>query len=178
MIRRGVLGQRAFHAGRAMPDRGKHAFDQFRRALMIPVIGRKIEKGQHLFAIPDQAFDGHRVFRRVFFGKCRHRSLRSCAARRLCFGMQLGLTLGSVGGCLAVMTRAWSGSCFLRPYIWRFTSLSLVICPSIWPLDHGEVIAAMTAALSLTTPLAKEAIKPDLARSSQRRGSAREFFCG
>jgi hypothetical protein len=36
-----------------------------------------------------------------------------------------------------------------RPYIWRFTSLSLVIWPSVWPFDQGSVMAAQTAALSL-----------------------------
>jgi hypothetical protein len=40
------------------------------------------------------------------------------------------------------MTRACSKSSFPRPYIWRFTSLSLVICPSLWPFDHDEEIAA------------------------------------
>jgi hypothetical protein len=36
-------------------------------------------------------------------------------------------------------------------------------------LDHGEVIAALTAARSLTTPLAKDAIKPDRARDGLHR---------
>jgi len=27
-----------------------------------------------------------------------------------------------------------------RPYIWRLTSLSFVIWPSVWPLDHGDAI--------------------------------------
>ncbi|WP_245266887.1 hypothetical protein, partial [Mesorhizobium sp. LNHC252B00] len=43
-----------------------------------------------------------------------------------------------------------------RPYICRFTSLSLVICPSVCPLDHGSVIAARTAAWSRMMPLAKD----------------------
>ena len=30
-------------------------------------------------------------------------------------------------------------------YICRRTILSLVIWPSVWPLDHGSVIAAVTA---------------------------------
>lgn len=51
-----------------------------------------------------------------------------------------------------------------------------MICPSVWPLDQGEVIAALTAALSLTKPLAKEVTKPDLARSNQGSGSARDLL--
>ena len=39
-------------------------------------------------------------------------------------------------------------------------------------LDQGRAIAALTAALSLTTPLAKEAIRLDLARSSHGSRSA------
>src|SRR5258708_15257340 len=65
------------------------------------------------------------------------------------------------------MTRAWSRSSFPRPYIWRFTSLSLVIWPSVWPFDHGDVIAALTAALSLTMPFANDATRFDRARTSQ-----------
>jgi hypothetical protein len=34
--------------------------------------------------------------------------------------------------------RAWSRSIFPRPYIWRFTSLSLVIWSSVWPLDQAR----------------------------------------
>ena len=56
-------------------------------------------------------------------------------------------------------SRAASRSILARPYICRFTSLSLVICPSVWPLDHGLAIAAMTAALSLRIPAAKEAMR-------------------
>ena len=41
-------------------------------------------------------------------------------------------------------------------YSLRLTSLSLVIGPSVFPLDQNVVIAALTAALSLMTPLAKD----------------------
>jgi ABC-type Fe3+-hydroxamate transport system substrate-binding protein len=44
--------------------------------------------------------------------------------------------------------RARSRSRFARPYIWRFTSFSLVFCPSVWPFDHGCVRAACTPARS------------------------------
>jgi hypothetical protein len=54
-------------------------------------------------------------------------------------------------------------SIFPRPYIQGFTSLSLVICPSVCPFDQGELIAALTAAQSLATPLAKAATKLDRA---------------
>ena len=74
------------------------------------------------------------------------------------------------------MTRAWSRSSLPRPYIWRLTSLSLVICPSVWPLDQGVVIAALTAALSFMMPLANEATRLERARSSQASSSARDFF--
>ena len=30
-----------------------------------------------------------------------------------------------------------------RPYIWRLTSLSLVIWPSVWPFDQPEVMALL-----------------------------------
>ena len=42
----------------------------------------------------------------------------------------------------AAMTRARSRSSFARPYIWRFTSLSLVIWPSVCPFDQGSLRAA------------------------------------
>jgi hypothetical protein len=67
---------------------------------------------------------------------------------------------------VAQMRRAWSRSSLPRPYIWCLTSLSLVICPSVWPFDQGEVMAAATAALSLRTPVAKEATRLDRARSN------------
>jgi hypothetical protein len=41
--------------------------------------------------------------------------------------------------------RARSRSSLARPYIWRFTSFSLVFCPSVCPFDHGSVRAAFTA---------------------------------
>ena len=59
-----------------------------------------------------------------------------------------------------------------RPYIWRLTSLSLVIWPSVWPLDQDVVIAALTAALSLMMPLAKDATRLAHARSSHGSRSA------
>ena len=34
-------------------------------------------------------------------------------------------------------------SIFPRPYIWRLTSLSLVIWPSVWPFDQGRLSAAI-----------------------------------
>src|SRR3954447_8704578 len=74
------------------------------------------------------------------------------------------------------MTRAWSRSIFPLPYIWRFTSLSLVIWPSVWPLDQGEVIAALTAAWSLLMPLANAATRLGRARPSQGSRSAGDFL--
>ena len=47
-------------------------------------------------------------------------------------------------------SRASSRSSLARPYIWRLISLSLVICPSVWPFDQGLVIASATAARSST----------------------------
>jgi len=44
--------------------------------------------------------------------------------------------------------RARRRSIFPRPYIWRLTSLSLVIWPSVCPLDQGSTMAARTAASS------------------------------
>ena len=52
------------------------------------------------------------------------------------------------------------------------TSLSFVICPSVWPLDHGSVMAARTAALSLVIPVANDAIKLARASMIQRSNSA------
>ena len=45
----------------------------------------------------------------------------------------------------APITRARSKSSFARPYIWRLMSLSLVIWPSVWPLDQSSEKAASTA---------------------------------
>ena len=42
-------------------------------------------------------------------------------------GVEQGLWRSLGDGHVAPMTRAWSRSIFPRPYIWRFTSLSLVI---------------------------------------------------
>jgi hypothetical protein len=49
-----------------------------------------------------------------------------------------------------------------------------VICPSVWPFDQGEVIAAATAALSLRTPLANDATRLVFARSSHGSECVRE----
>ena len=76
----------------------------------------------------------------------------------------------------APMTLAWSMSIFPRPYIWRFTSLSLVICPSVWPLDQGRLIAAATAAKSLVTPAANDATKLAWARASQDSRSTNDLL--
>ncbi len=54
-----------------------------------------------------------------------------------------------------------------RPYICRLTSLSLVTCPSVWPLDQGSTMAARTAASSSRTPEAKDAISLSTASRSQ-----------
>lgn len=49
-----------------------------------------------------------------------------------------------------------SRSIFARAYISRFTSLSLVICPSVWTFDQGLALAAQIATLSLMIPRAKQ----------------------
>jgi IS5 family transposase len=53
--------------------------------------------------------------------------------------------------------RALRRSGFARPYIWRLTSLSLVMWPSVCPLDQGSARAAATACSSARSPFAKEA---------------------
>ncbi|MET4115906.1 transposase [Bradyrhizobium sp. JR1.5] len=73
-------------------------------------------------------------------------------------------------GHVAPISRACSKSSLARPYIWRLTSLSLVIWPSVCPLDHDVAIAALTAALSLMTPLAKDMTR--LARARSNHGSS------
>src|SRR4051812_38972061 len=73
-------------------------------------------------------------------------------------------------GHVAPTSRACSKSSLARPYIWRLTSLSLVIWPSVCPLDQEVVIAALTAALSLMTPLAKDMTR--LARARSNHGSS------
>jgi hypothetical protein len=67
----------------------------------------------------------------------------------------------------APMTRAWRRSSFPRPYIWRFTSLSLVIWPSVWPFDQGSPSAAATALSSACSPFAKDASRLEAASGSQ-----------
>jgi hypothetical protein len=59
--------------------------------------------------------------------------------------------------------------------IWRLTSLSLQIWPSVWPLDHAETIAASTACLSLMMPFANEAMRLPVARASQASRSEIAF---
>jgi hypothetical protein len=59
---------------------------------------------------------------------------------------------------MAPSSRACRRSIFARPYIWRFTSFSFVIRPSVWPFDQGSERAARTAALSRMMPLAKHAM--------------------
>jgi hypothetical protein len=41
---------------------------------------------------------------------------------------------------VAPTRRAWSKSIFARPHICRLMNLSLVIRPSVWPFDHGEMM--------------------------------------
>ncbi len=56
-------------------------------------------------------------------------------------------SLSMQSACYAGATRrARRRSSLARPYIWRLTSLSFVICPSVWPFDQGWVRAAVTAA--------------------------------
>ena len=45
------------------------------------------------------------------------------------------------------------------------------ICPSVRPLDHGDAIAAATAALSFVMPFANAATRLPLALSSQASSS-------
>ena len=52
----------------------------------------------------------------------------------------------------------------------------LRIWPSVRPLDQDEEIASLTADLSLMTPLANEATKPDLARASHGSRSANDLL--
>ncbi len=59
----------------------------------------------------------------------------------------------------AAHRRARSRSRFARPYICRLIILSLVMWPSVCPLDHGSTIPAVTAYLSAMIPLAKDASK-------------------
>jgi hypothetical protein len=48
---------------------------------------------------------------------------------------------------------------FARPYICRLIILSLVMWPSVCPLDQGSTIPAVTACWSAVIPLAKDAGK-------------------
>ena len=65
---------------------------------------------------------------------------------------------------------------FPRPYICLFTSLCLVICPSVCPFDYGWVMAAHTAALSLAMPHANDAISPVLASAIHESKSSTRFL--
>ena len=53
--------------------------------------------------------------------------------------------------------RARSRSRLARPYIWRLRAFSLLIWPSVCPLDHGSRRAARTACLSAVRPRAWDA---------------------
>ncbi len=50
-----------------------------------------------------------------------------------------------------------------RPYIVRLSAFKRLICPSVWPLLHGSVIAFLSASMSLCAVRAKRcmAYKPD-----------------
>lgn len=45
-----------------------------------------------------------------------------------------------------------------RPYIVRLSAFKRLICPSVWPLLHGSVIAFLTALMSLCAVRAKRCI--------------------
>jgi hypothetical protein len=70
-----------------------------------------------------------------------------------------------------VRRRTRSRSSLARPYIWRFTSLSLVICPSVWPFDHGSTNAAITAARSALMPLPNELSRLPAVSACHRHGT-------
>ena len=53
--------------------------------------------------------------------------------------------------------------------------MSFVICPSVWPFDHGSVMAAWTATRSRVMSLAKEAIMLLLAAKTQASNSLVAF---
>ena len=55
------------------------------------------------------------------------------------------LSVQPAGHHAAPRSRALRRSSFARPDIWRLTSLSLVVWPSVWPLDHGRRSAAAIA---------------------------------
>jgi two-component sensor histidine kinase/PAS domain-containing protein len=67
--------------------------------------------------------------------------------------------------------RACSKSSFALPYIWRLMSFKRVICPSVCPFDHGEMIAFLTASRSFSTPQANDPTRLLLAASSQSYSS-------
>jgi hypothetical protein len=75
----------------------------------------------------------------------------------------------------AAQSLARRRSRFARPYICRFRSLSLVTWPSVWPLDHGSLIAASTAGRSAAIPRANAPITLFVTSLSQASRSALVF---
>lgn len=65
--------------------------------------------------------------------------------------------------CYTGSRRARRSSGPARPYIVRLSAFRRLICPSVWPLLQGSVIAFLTASMSLCAVRAKRCIayKPD-----------------
>ena len=86
----------------------------------------------------------------------------------------MGLLLAAVAGVMLFLKRLdagstsepWSDSC--HP-LW-IARCRWAVCPSTWPFDQGSVMAADTAALSFSIPLAKGANR--LSRASAIHGSS------
>lgn len=69
---------------------------------------------------------------------------------------ELGLRFWSVGRTLPQLGRAYQPGLqevdLRSPIHWRFTSFSFVICPSVWPLDQGSMMAALGIERALPCP--------------------------
>ena len=68
-------------------------------------------------------------------------------------------------------TRILRSSTLARPYIWRLRNFKRLTCPSVWPLLHGSVKAARTAAKSWCRLLAKLRISGALQRDKRPQPS-------
>jgi hypothetical protein len=79
-------------------------------------------------------------------------------------------------GQAAPIGQACRRSILALPHISRFTNLSFVIWPSVCPFDQGSKMAALTAALSLAMPVAKDVIRLALASAIQGSRSSATFL--
>ena len=116
---RSGVAEAAFGAHGSVPHGREYTFDRVGRAQVLPVLGRKIEEGEHNITIFRQAGDRGLIFRLILLGKDAKGRLRAGPVRRapnldevgLCVLLkglrQLVEHVGNLVYPAPLMTRAW-----------------------------------------------------------------------